>query len=256
MKENKKLISTLNSIVCGNLNLIEGCRIISSMRLSNEISFDRSEEYLQLFRIVDSETDHLLLKDLDKLNFEYAEKIKAEMNEYLIDLSPAIIQSCPTLLNLLQNKNKKAKMIEIFHKHFGFRSEFSENDYLYAFGKASNSLLYSFLFLPELLEIEKVVFLKKNVYDVGLIKEELVSGDKTKEILKLELSYNYIEVGYLFDCPGRDLSEDEEALLADRIRASWDGWLKISYPNRKFTVEIVSAGITGSSIGVQFYENR
>ena len=77
-----------------------------------------------------------------------------------------------------------------------------------------------------------------------------------KSISEIEANYNFVEVGYLFDSDGRDISDKEELILARKICDGWIGWLKIKYPNRNFIVQILTPRETGSTIGIQFYESR
>ena len=148
------------------------------------------------------------------------------------------------------------KIIKSLQRLFGFHSGFSNYDYLHAFGKASNALLYSVLFLPELVEIGSSVFLKINIENERSFHDLLDKLKQQKTISEIEVSYNFIEIGYLFDCNGRDLLDDEDVLLANRIRDSCEGWLKIQYPQRKFIVEVVQPETAVDAIRVQFYENR
>lgn len=149
------------------------------------------------------------------------------------------------------------QLIKIFYKQFGIHPNFSLDDYLHSYGKESHALLYSVLFFPELIEIESSIFLKRNINDESFLKNEILNiKANQKNISEIESNFNFIEIGYLFDCNGRDISEDEEIFLAERIKDSWSGWLKIKYPDRKFIVEILLPHDTGSTVGVQFYELR
>lgn len=129
---------------------------------------------------------------------------------------------------------------------------FSSDDYLHAFGRESDALLYWTLFFPELVEIENRVFLRRMVTDEEGLSEAIANSHKP--ISEIETSYNFVEVGYLFDCSGRNISDKEELLLAEKIKVAWNAWLKTKYPNRVFRVEILTPEETGSTVGVQFYE--
>lgn len=130
-------------------------------------------------------------------------------------------------------------------------------DWLYSAGKASEALLYSILFMPELLVIENSVLLAWGISqenEKARFLELLASG--SKELPMLEASFNFIEVGYLFDGAGRDTSDEEDKLLANLICHAWKGWLKASLPEREFCVEVLSEVDTGSTAGVHFFEVR
>lgn len=150
--------------------------------------------------------------------------------------------------------NPKQDLLEFFRDHFGNRTNFSVDDYVHAYGKESVALLYSALFFPELIEIESSVLLKRNIIQQEVARKDILK--RKKNISEIESNYNFIEVGYLFEPNGRDISDEEETLLALKIRDGWEGWLKIKYPNRKFIVEVLTPEETGSTIGVHFFESR
>jgi len=130
-------------------------------------------------------------------------------------------------------------------------------DWLYSMGKASEALLYSILFMPELLIIENSVLLAWSVSQKSEKERFLDSlADESKDIQTLEASFNFIEVGYLFDGAGRDTSDEEDELLANLICKAWSGWLRASFPERKFQVEVLSEEDTGSTVGLHFFEIR
>ena len=133
----------------------------------------------------------------------------------------------------------------------------SLGDWLHSIGKASEALLYSILFMPELLVIGNSVLLSWTVPNEDAKKrflDALSEGIKSRE--ELEASFNFIEVGYLFDAPGRDTTDEEDKLLANLVCDAWDGWLKTSYPDRTFKVEVLSEEEIGSTVGVHFFEIR
>lgn len=147
-----------------------------------------------------------------------------------------------------------------------FRSQYSQNsnntldnllDLLHSMGNGRDALLYSILFMPELVVIGDSVLLSWNLPNKEAIDRFLnMVGESGRTLEQLESSFNFIEVGYLFDSPGRNLSDDEDELLAQRIVQAWSGWLMASFPDRKFSVEVLSPEETGSTVGVHFFEVR
>lgn len=130
-------------------------------------------------------------------------------------------------------------------------------DWLHSVGKASEALLYSILFMPELTVVGNSVLLSWSISQESEKDRflKLLAGG-TKELHTLEASFNFIEVGYLFDGFGRDTSDEEDGLLATLICNAWKAWLKASFPERIFCVEVLSEEDTGSTVGVQFFEVR
>ena len=130
-------------------------------------------------------------------------------------------------------------------------------DWLHAIGKASEALLYSILFMPELKIVNDSVLLAWGMQDDESQQRFLDSvKSNNMSLQQLEASFNFIEVGYIFDTVGRDTSDEEDELLANLICNAWEGWLKTSFPDRKFIVEVLSAEETGSTVGVHFFESR
>jgi len=130
-------------------------------------------------------------------------------------------------------------------------------DWLHRIGKAGDALLYSILFMPEFILLEDSVLLSWNLSSSEMREKFLKNLAKEKHSRKmLEASYNFIEIGYIFDAGNRDTSDVEDEALAKLIKKAWESWLQTCYPNRKFTVELLSPEETGSTVGIQFYELR
>ena len=101
-----------------------------------------------------------------------------------------------------------------------------------------------------------MVFLKETIEDDDRDRLdralEHYDGDKTK----IEQSFNLTEIPYLF---GRNISEttaEEDLMLTERLAEMWRYRLQMIYPERKFTVRILSAEDTGDEIGIIFYTER
>lgn len=135
--------------------------------------------------------------------------------------------------------------------------ELSLDDYIYRYGKASEAILYSVLYMPPLVEVDGSILLASAV-DITLTRSRFVRAraQTDTEISALERSFNFVEVGYLFPPTGRNASDEEDELLAGYIADAWRGWLRVCYPDRSFEVSVVNAGESGSTIAVQFCERR
>ena len=152
------------------------------------------------------------------------------------------------------------ELIPVLKKQFGKaagEAPATLGDWLYARGRASEALLYAILFMPELQLIQDSILLGWNLPDESAKRrfvDALAEGKQSRQ--QLETSFNFIEVGYLFDAPGRDTEDEEDEILAKLIKNAWEGWLKVSYPDRRFKVEVLSPEETGSTVGVHFFEER
>lgn len=147
-----------------------------------------------------------------------------------------------------------------FLKRYFGETGFNSSDFIHAFGQASRAILYSCLFIPEFVEVQGSVLLESKISTedalsrfINLVKDNTM----TPEVLQtLEASFNTVEVGYLFNAPGRDTTDVEDGILAELIAESWRYSLKARFPEKKFRVEVLSAEVTGSTVGVHFYEER
>ena len=135
-------------------------------------------------------------------------------------------------------------------------SGFNFFDFLHIQGSPLDALFYSRLFWPKFIEINGMVFLKETVEDddKGRLYETLqyYNGDKTET----EKSYNLIEVPSLFGKNLDETSDDEDFILANRLAEMWYQRLQTVFPDRNFTVKILSAEETGGEVGVIFYTER
>lgn len=103
----KEAIAIASSMIDEEINLIEGCRLISSLR--HRIG-DPDNKIFIPFRSVDSETEHFPLGEMRKMyDIEYLRKVDTEMEEYLIDAKPDIIKACHELIKEL-SKSLDAKV--------------------------------------------------------------------------------------------------------------------------------------------------
>jgi hypothetical protein len=128
-----------------------------------------------------------------------------------------------------------------------------EMDMLHEAGKALEALLYSLLFVPTLFIVDDSVLLMHGVDDAErhFLEAKRASG---MSLERLEASFNRVEVPFLFI--DRDLDDDEERLLAERIAEAWRGTLAVFYPDRRFVVKIIPPEENGDIIAVEFFERR
>ena len=129
----------------------------------------------------------------------------------------------------------------------------SPEDFMHEFGDVVSALLYSVLFVPDFIEVEHSVLLTFGREDQA--QKFVKAKNNTKMTLSaLESSFNFVEVPYLFS--NRDSTDDEDKLLSETIAEAWRGRLKTLYPTRVFVVSPIGPEITGSVVGVHFFELR
>lgn len=128
---------------------------------------------------------------------------------------------------------------------------------LFTFGSSRDALLYAALFNPEFVIHSDSVLLAWSVSDANA--QAAFGNAKNSDsanISEIEASFNFLEVGYLFDASGRTTDDEQDALLADLIARSWRCRLEAEYPQRRFSVEVLSPEQTGSTVGVHFFQVR
>lgn len=159
------------------------------------------------------------------------------------------------MMNSMEIENELIKAISRKFEGKVVEKDFSLSDLLHTFGKGSEALLYSILYMPKLNLIDDSVLLSWNMPN-NSVKKKFSEQLQCENREELEASYNFIEIGYLFDAVGRDTSDKEDNLLATLVRDAWDAWLHLKYPDRKFKVEILAPEQTGSVTGIHFFERR
>lgn len=83
--------------------------------------------------------------------------------------------------------------------------------------------------------------------------QQATSTERKEEI---ESSFNFLEIGDIFQASGCDTSDAEDEYLAELIAEAWRNLLARRYPDREFVVEVVPAEVTGGTVGVHFFESR
>jgi hypothetical protein len=127
-------------------------------------------------------------------------------------------------------------------------------DYLHAFGKAADALLYAQLFCPQFIDVDGTVLLYQIPDTEQRYRAAKVAATLSSQ--EIEESFNFVEVPYLF-ANGNDASNGEVDLLAEFIAEAWRGRLAYLYSSRKFEVYVVpSAQAYSGGAEVRFFELR
>lgn len=157
---------------------------------------------------------------------------------------------------MTEERTVQSTLSDMFKEERDRNAEFPE-EFVFSFGSARDALLHSVLFQPELSELGDSILLAWNVRDSESQQRfrDAIENDPAGSA-KIEASFNFVEVGYLFGPNGRNSTDAEDHFLAKLLRDSWDAWLGYSYPNRHFVIEVLGADETGSTVGLHFFENR
>ena len=145
---------------------------------------------------------------------------------------------------------------QALQKIFGLNDGIDEFDFLHEHGTATQALLYSILFVPKFVELDGSILLECNVSTEESKKRFLdsIEGEFGRE--NIEASFNFVEIGYLFNAQKMDTTDEQDFILAQNIAQAWEAMLQFLYPTRKFIVEIINPEQSGSTVAIQFFEMR
>jgi hypothetical protein len=144
------------------------------------------------------------------------------------------------------------ELLTALEQYYGAGENFEAEDYLYSRGNPRDAILYSSLFMPEFVELKGLVLLKWVVSDEATARisdEDLKTASGRQRI---EKEFNWLEVPYLFSDTGID--DEGIKLLATNLCESWRAWLKYKFPQKRFHVGLIDPEITGSTLGIGFYQ--
>ena len=134
-------------------------------------------------------------------------------------------------------------------------NKFNAMDYIHRFTSPLLALLFSELFWPNFIEIDGMVFLEGTFEDDSdlrrLKKAEARYGNNR---VKIEASFNTIEVPFIFGSRMGDTTDEEDIILAQTLASMWRARLTEKFPCRKFKVRVASSEETGGEIAVVFYQ--
>lgn len=131
------------------------------------------------------------------------------------------------------------------------------DDLIHANGNAIGALLYAGLFIPDTVTILDSVLISWNI-SASENKRRFLSlaSEPGCDLEKLERSFNYVEIGYLFDATGRNSTDYQDQMLAEALALSWRAVLRDRYPDREFAVELLQANATRDVVSLCFHEKR
>jgi len=134
-------------------------------------------------------------------------------------------------------------------------SGFTLADFVYAAGSPVDALLYSQLFWPELLEIDGAVLLRDGVEDEDDFARVRASV-RERGPVETERRFNLRELSDLFGKGLAEIDDEHAEVLLARLAEMWRGRLHERFPERRFTVEVLTADETGGDIGICFHQTE
>jgi len=93
-----ELVVVANSMLDERMNLIEGVRKICSLRFTVG---DPENDVFMPIRAIDSETDHFPIGEIrSRCAPDYLQRMDAEMQDYLSDARPYILEACKEIISV------------------------------------------------------------------------------------------------------------------------------------------------------------
>jgi hypothetical protein len=118
-------------------------------------------------------------------------------------------------------------------------SNFEVLDFVSAFGNPLDALAYSYLFWPDFVEFEGMVFHQSCIGDeegCSAIRAALSKFSSRKEV---EQSFNQFLIPSAFFAAGLSMmTEEENMYLAERLAEIWKIRLAVLFPSKKCIVEL------------------
>jgi hypothetical protein len=134
-------------------------------------------------------------------------------------------------------------------------TNFDVLDFVSAFGNPLEALAYSYLFWPDFMEFEGMIFHQSCIQDEEDRSRIRAAVSKFSSRKEIEESFNQFLVPEAFFNSGLPTTTDEENIwLAERIAEVWRARLAQLYPSKKCVVEVQSAEETGEGPTLVVYQ--
>jgi hypothetical protein len=134
-------------------------------------------------------------------------------------------------------------------------TNFDVLDFVSAFGNPLEALAYSYLFWPDFIEFEGMIFHQSCIQDEEDRAEIRAAVSEFPSRKEVEESFNQFLVPEAFFNSGLPTTTDEENIwLAERIAEVWRARLAKLYPSKKCVVEVQSAEETGEGPTLVVYQ--
>lgn len=132
---------------------------------------------------------------------------------------------------------------------------FTPEDFLSALGSPVDAMMYLYMFWPEFVEYDNMVFLR-DVVDTDEIRrgvDDMLSKYSGNRHC-VERSFNTVDVPcMLFGAKSHESSEEIDALLTKMLVELWRCKLQCYFPARVFNVEAIRPEENGDEWGITFY---
>jgi hypothetical protein len=119
-------------------------------------------------------------------------------------------------------------------------TNFTALDFVGALGCVGEALLYSKLFLPDLVEIDGMILLSDFVEDAGGTQAVRELFERFGNASEVERTLNHFQVNLNFPNRLAENHDGDEYALAKELANAWTLWLRKNYPGRTFVVRVLN----------------
>jgi hypothetical protein len=135
-------------------------------------------------------------------------------------------------------------------------TNFNVLDFVSAFGSPLYALAYSYLFWPNFIDFEGMVFLDSDLEtsaDRQRVKDTLL---KLNDRTQVEKELNTFDVPFAFfnNKAMYATSDEQDLYLAERMRDMWASRLRLLFPERETVVELLRE--EGEEVALRFFTKR
>lgn len=95
--DRREIVCICQSLISGNIDFIEGCRQLVSLR--NRLNLENDLDFLPFVGVVSETDDYPGLSIRENFSFDYLKKIDEDVSNYVTLVRPSIINACSILIS-------------------------------------------------------------------------------------------------------------------------------------------------------------
>lgn len=97
VKDQEKIVDICQSLVNDDINFIEGCRLLVSLR--NQLNLENDSDFLPFVGVASETDDYPEPKIRENFSSDYLKRIDEEVSDYIAIARPSIVDACSALIS-------------------------------------------------------------------------------------------------------------------------------------------------------------
>lgn len=97
VKDQKKIVETCQSLVNDDINFIEGCRQLVTLR--NQLNLENDPDFLPFVGVASETDDYPEPSIRENFSSDYLKRIDEEVSDYIALTHPSIADACSVLIS-------------------------------------------------------------------------------------------------------------------------------------------------------------